>query len=151
MKTYRKNTAAIILNSENEILIFQRADSPQVWGFPQGGIEKEESAEQAVVRELQEEIGTGEFEIIGKYPELLRYDFPAGMTFPTWTYVGQEQQYFLIRLHSTAVINVKTEHPEFINYKALPFTEIDFAQFAFKSEVYRKALTYFKKEFKEIK
>ncbi|MDC0812061.1 hypothetical protein POF97_09720 [Lactococcus petauri] len=32
MKTYRKNTAAIILNAENEILLFQRADLPQIWG-----------------------------------------------------------------------------------------------------------------------
>lgn len=98
MKTYRKNTAAIILNAENEILLFQRADLPQIWGFPQGGIETSETPEQAVVRELEEEIGTQDFEIIGKYPELLRYDFPEGMTFPDWSYDGQEQQYFLIRL-----------------------------------------------------
>ncbi len=151
MKTYRKNTAAIILNAKNEILLFQRADFPQMWGFPQGGVERGESAEQAVVRELQEEIGTGDFEIIGKYPELLRYDFPDGMTFPNWSYAGQEQQYFLIRLCPEASINVKTNHPEFISYKAIHFADIDFSLFSFKADVYRKALTYFKKEFKEIK
>ncbi|MFK4936587.1 RNA pyrophosphohydrolase [Lactococcus garvieae] len=151
MKTYRKNTAAIILNAENEILLFQRADLPQIWGFPQGGIEAGETPEQTVVRELEEEIGTQDFEIIGKYPELLRYDFPEGMTFPDWSYDGQEQQYFLIRLYATASINVKTGHPEFISYKAVPFADIDFSAFSFKADVYRKALTYFKKEFKEIK
>lgn len=151
MKTYRKNTAAIILNAENEILLFQRADLPQIWGFPQGRIEKGENAEQAVVRELEEEIGTTDFDIVGKYPELLRYDFPDGVTFHAWSYKGQEQQYFLVRLHPDAVLNMKTSHPEFISYKAFPFAEIDFNRFSFKSEVYRKALTYFKKEFKEIK
>ncbi|MDC0826699.1 RNA pyrophosphohydrolase [Lactococcus petauri] len=151
MKTYRKNTAAIILNAENEILLFQRVDLPQIWGFPQGGIETSETPEQAVVRELEEEIGTQDFEIIGKYPELLRYDFPEGMTFPDWSYDGQEQQYFLIRLYPEASINVKTGHPEFISYKAVPFADIDFNTFSFKADVYRKALTYFKKEFKEIK
>ena len=151
MKTYRKNTAAIILNAENEILLFQRADLPQIWGFPQGGIETSETPEQAVVRELEEEIGTQDFEIIGKYPELLRYDFPEGMTFPDWSYDGQEQQYFLIRLYPEASINVKTGHPEFISYKAVPFADIDFNAFSFKADVYRKALTYFNKEFKEIK
>ena len=151
MKTYRKNTAAIILNAENEILLFQRADLPQVWGFPQGGIEKGESAEQAIVRELEEEIGTHAFDIVGKYPEYLRYDFPEGMTFPDWNYDGQEQQYFLIRLHPEALINVKTEHPEFISYKPVCFAAIDFNVFSFKADVYRKVLTYFKKEFKEIK
>ena len=124
---------------------------PQIWGFPQGGIETSETPEQAVVRELEEEIGTQDFEIIGKYPELLRYDFPEGMTFPDWSYDGQEQQYFLIRLYPEASINVKTGHPEFISYKAVPFADIDFNAFSFKADVYRKALTYFKKEFKEIK
>lgn len=104
-----------------------------------------------MVRELEEEIGTQDFEIIGKYPELVRYDFPEGMTFPDWSYDGQEQQYFLIRLYPEASINVKTGHPEFISYKAVPFADIDFNTFSFKADVYRKALTYFKKEFKEIK
>ena len=56
-----------------------------------------------------------------------------------------------IRLYATASINVKTGHPEFISYKAVPFADIDFSAFSFKADVYRKALTYFKKEFKEIK
>lgn len=65
MKEYRQNVAAIILNKENKIWLGKRADGMS-WGFPQGGIEAGEKPETAIIRELSEEIGTKEFEIIGQ-------------------------------------------------------------------------------------
>ena len=98
---------------------------------------------------MKKRLVTQDFEIIGKYPELLRYDFPEGMTFPDWSYDGQEQQYFLIRLYPEASINVKTGHPEFISYKAVPFADIDFNAFSFKADVYRKASLILKKNLRK--
>ena len=97
MKKYRQNVAAIILNQENKIWLGERSDG-LAWGFPQGGIEPDETAQDALYRELSEEIGTTNFDIVSQYPGTLKYDFPAGMTFPTWTYAGQEQHYFLVKL-----------------------------------------------------
>lgn len=45
-----------------------------IWQFPQGGIDKGESVKNALFRELKEEIGTDEVEIIAEYPEWLSYD-----------------------------------------------------------------------------
>lgn len=106
MKEYRQNVAAIILNKENKIWLGKRADGMS-WGFPQGGIEAGEKPETAIIRELSEEIGTKEFEIIGQYPGTLKYDFPKEMKFPTWTYAGQEQHYFLVRLHEEEKLILK--------------------------------------------
>ncbi|MFC4651395.1 RNA pyrophosphohydrolase [Lactococcus nasutitermitis] len=151
MKEYRKNVAAIIINDEGKTWLGEREDH-LAWGFPQGGIEKGETAEEALKRELMEELATNDFEIIDKYPGTLKYDFPAGMTFPTWTYVGQEQQYFLIKLHLTAYIDLEKYDHEFIQYKFVDLDELLQMDFSFKTEVYRKALDYFKTEIvKKIK
>ncbi|MFC4074603.1 RNA pyrophosphohydrolase [Lactococcus lactis] len=146
MKEYRQNVAAIILNKENKIWLGKRADGMN-WGFPQGGIEAGEKSETAIIRELSEEIGTKEFEIIGQYPGTLKYDFPKEMKFPTWTYAGQEQHYFLVRLHEEAKINLES-HPEeieFSTYQFLGLSEIRKMDFGFKNDVYHQALDYFSK------
>lgn len=142
MKEYRKNVAAIIINNKNKIWIGERADH-MAWGFPQGGIDAGETAEQALYREMMEELATNDFEIIAKYPEPLKYDFPAGMKFPTWTYAGQEQQYFLLKLHENAQIDIAKFDKEFAQYKFIDFSQIDYSKFGFKAEIYKVVLDYF--------
>ena len=71
-KNYRKNVAAVIL-SENypnkfEIFIASRCDIKDAWQFPQGGINEGETPEEALYRELEEEIGTSDIKIIAEYP-----------------------------------------------------------------------------------
>lgn len=147
MKTYRKNVAAIIINKKNKIWIGERTDR-MAWGFPQGGIDKGESPKEALKREMMEELATDDFEFIDEYPDWLRYDFPAGMTFRTWTYAGQEQKYFLIKLTDKAVIDIEKYDKEFRQYKWVDFDEIDFNQFGFKAEIYKKVLEYFENQIK---
>ncbi|QDK70695.1 RNA pyrophosphohydrolase [Lactococcus protaetiae] len=144
MKEYRKNVAAIIINREHKIWLGERADK-MAWGFPQGGIDKGELPEAALYREMMEELATNEFELIAQYPGTLKYDFPADMEFPTWTYAGQEQYYFLIKLRDTAKIdfNSHPEEIEFLTYKFLSLDEIRQIDFDFKDKVYKKALDYF--------
>lgn len=143
MKKYRQNVAAIIINAERKIWIGERIDK-LAWGFAQGGIDEGETDEMALRREMLEELATNDFDIIAKYPGTLKYDFPAGMEFPTWTYAGQEQQYFLLRLHENAQIDIEKNDHEFAQYKFLQFDELVKLDFGFKNEVYRKALEYFK-------
>ncbi|AYF99654.1 RNA pyrophosphohydrolase [Lactococcus allomyrinae] len=147
MKEYRKNVAAIIINSEHKIWLGERADK-MAWGFPQGGIDKGETPEEALYREIMEELATNEFDLIAQYPGTLKYDFPVDMEFPTWTYAGQEQYYFLIKLHDAAKIdfNSHPEEIEFLTYKFLSFDEIMKMDFTFKTEVYQTALNYFKEQ-----
>lgn len=93
-KKYRPNVAAILQASTGRVLIGQRSDYPSSWQFPQGGIDRGETADEAVKRELAEETGVmpGTYRIRtqrGSY----RYDFPGGPD--RRGFDGQEQTYFL--------------------------------------------------------
>ena len=63
---YRTNVAAILRNAKKEILICERFGMPGAWQFPQGGIDAKETPEQALARELWEEIGVdpGDFQVV---------------------------------------------------------------------------------------
>lgn len=71
-KKYRPNVAAIVLSSKYpdkcELFIAKRTDVADAWQFPQGGIDEGESPREALFRELKEEIGTNNIEIVGKFP-----------------------------------------------------------------------------------
>ncbi|MCD4705303.1 WecB/TagA/CpsF family glycosyltransferase [bacterium] len=76
LKPFRKNALGIIINNENKLLLFNRKKDHNHWQFPQGGIEKNETPEQAVLRELKEETGLKNLKIIGKIDEIYKYYFP---------------------------------------------------------------------------
>ena len=100
-KLYRPNVAAIIQRADGRVLIGQRSDYPESWQFPQGGVDRGESAEEAVRREVREEVGLPEHlykvtEHRGPY----RYDFPTGPD--RRGFHGQEQTYFLCVLLGSA-------------------------------------------------
>lgn len=74
---YRKSVIAVIINKENKILLIQKKNyQDNQWDFPGGGLEKNETEEQAVLRELYEEIGTDKFEIIAKSTKTDQYEWP---------------------------------------------------------------------------
>lgn len=103
---YRPNVAAVILNAQNLILWCERTSTPQNWQFPQGGIEPGEEPEQALWREVAEELGLQNpraiLHIEKQLAQTFRYDFPipviesflkkSGISFR-----GQEQKFFLLR------------------------------------------------------
>ncbi len=149
-KKYRPNVAAIVLSSSYpskcEILVASRIDIKDAWQFPQGGIDEGETPEIALFRELKEEIGTDEVEIIAQYPGWVSYDFPPAVAAKMTPYDGQTQKYFLVRLKKGAKININTELPEFSEYKFVPSNKLnDYITF-FKRTVYKKVLKYFKQE-----
>jgi putative (di)nucleoside polyphosphate hydrolase len=148
LKKYRPNVAAVILSpnypEKVEVLIAKRNDI-DAWQFPQGGIDEGESEEEALLRELKEEIGTNDVEIIAKMPEWLRYDFPKVIAQKMYPYDGQQQRYFLVKLKKGAKINLNTDHPEFEDYKFVPVDKVfDYVK-SFKRPVYKTVLEYFKK------
>ena len=149
-KKYRPNVAMIILSAEypkqKRIFIAQRNDIKGVWQFPQGGIDKGEEVKEALFRELEEEIGTRDVEIIAEYPEWISYDFPEKIAKKMKPYAGQRQRYFLVKLGKDAKIKLDTHHPEFDEYKFVDVDKVlDFTAH-FKKPVYETVLNYFKKE-----
>ncbi len=149
MKNYRPNVAAIVLSPKYpdkvEVLVAKRNDI-DAWQFPQGGIDEGESPEEALYRELKEEIGTDDIEIIASMPEWQSYDFPKIIAKKMYPYDGQRQKYFLVRLKPEAKINLDTKIPEFNEYKFVGVNDIFKFVKSFKRPVYKKVLEYFKKE-----
>ncbi|NQY23810.1 MAG: RNA pyrophosphohydrolase [Campylobacteraceae bacterium] len=149
-KNYRKNVAAVIL-SENypnkfEIFIASRCDIKDAWQFPQGGINEGETPEEALYRELEEEIGTSDIKIIAEYPSWISYDFPSELALKMKPYDGQIQKYYLVKLNKNAKININTEIPEFNEFKFVKSSDIYEHISVFKRTVYTEVLKYFKKE-----
>ncbi len=148
---YRPNVAAVILSSKypvaSEILVANRIDIREdAWQFPQGGIDEGEDPEEALFRELKEEIGTDEVSIIAEYPEWISYEFLNKHAQKKYPYDGQTQKYFLVKLKPTAKIQLRTEIPEFTDYKFLTYEETLETISPIKRPIYRKVLQYFKKE-----
>lgn len=122
---YRANVAAILRNPRGEILVCERLGVSGAWQFPQGGVDDGETPEQALVREVWEEIGVQaeDFAIVerrGPY----RYLYDDGRI--KRGYHGKEQLYFLCDFTgSDTRINVATEHPEFQAFRWVRPEEFD--------------------------
>jgi putative (di)nucleoside polyphosphate hydrolase len=149
---YRPNVAAIVLSPDYpdkcEFMIARRKGMRRGWQFPQGGIDPDESLEDALRRELREEIGTDAVEIIAEYPEWISYDFPKRSRNPRrYPFKGQRQKYFLVRLREEAVIDLEAfEVPEFEEYRFVGMEELFRRITFFKRKVYRQVIDYFIKE-----
>lgn len=149
-KIYRQNVAVIVLSADypqkKDVFIAERSDLTDIWQFPQGGIDEGESPEEALFRELEEEIGTRDVKILGEYPEWISYDFPSHIAKKMKPYAGQTQRYYLVQLNKSAEINIETELPEFSDYKFVDYSELSEYTAHFKNAVYEKVLNYFKEE-----
>lgn len=143
---YRPNVGIILLNRCNEVFWGKRVRQHS-WQFPQGGIKYGESPEQAMFRELYEEIGLGadQVKVIGRTRDWLRYQVPE-----QWmrrelrgNYRGQKQIWFLLRLvaRDCDVCLRRSEKPEFDAWRWHPYWVPLEAVVEFKREVYQQALT----------
>jgi putative (di)nucleoside polyphosphate hydrolase len=134
----RHNVAAIVRDGAGKILVCERADHAGAWQFPQGGVDDGETHEQALVRELGEEVslGAGDVRIVSRKGPY-RYLYPSG--FKKRGFNGVEQIYFLVELQASASkVNVKTQHPEFRAVKWIAPAQFELSWLPpMKCEVYR--------------
>ena len=144
---YRLNVAMIIFNEDKKVL-FCRRKNTENWQFPQGGVDQGEKIENAMLRELEEEVGLLEREIsiIAESLDLIYYDIPKNIRSKVLggKYKGQAQKYFLLKLTSGEINLNKEKNPEFDDYKWVPFWFPLRRVVDFKKEAYRKALIEFK-------
>ena len=149
-KVYRPNVAIIVLSHEypnkKNIFIAERTDLTDIWQFPQGGIDEGETPEDALFRELEEEIGTNDVTVVAEFPEWISYDFPSHVAKRMKPFAGQRQRYYLVKLGKEAKINIQTEHPEFSDYKFVDIKELSKHTAHFKKPVYEKVINHFKEE-----
>lgn len=142
---YRQNVGIILHNSDGQ-LFWARRIGENAWQFPQGGIREDETPEEALYRELAEEIGLlpSDVEMVGSTRDWLRYHLPNKLIHyrrkPVC--IGQKQIWFLLRLVTTEKhVKLNTsEHPEFDNWCWIqPETPVE-QVISFKRDVYQSAL-----------
>lgn len=142
---YRPNVGIVLCNANNQVFWGKRIREHS-WQFPQGGIKYGESPEQAMYRELMEEVGLRpeHVKILGRTRDWLRYDVPTNWIKREWrgSYKGQKQIWFLLRLvgrDSDVSLRAST-HPEFDAWRWSDYWVSMDSVIEFKREVYRMAL-----------
>jgi putative (di)nucleoside polyphosphate hydrolase len=142
---YRPNVGIVLVNHRNQVFWGKRIREHS-WQFPQGGIKRGESPEQAMFRELHEEVGLmpDHVRIIGRTRDWLRYDVPEQWVRREWRghYRGQKQIWFLLRLvgKDNDVCLRACEHPEFDAWRWSEFWIPLDTVIEFKRGVYQQAL-----------
>ena len=142
---YRENVGIVICNDQRKVL-WARRTGEEAWQFPQGGINNGESAEEAMYRELKEEVGLDphNVEILARTKGWLKYDVPK-----SWIrrdcrdrYRGQKQIWFLLRFtgKDSDVFLKNTEKPEFDDWRWDSFWAPVDQIIDFKKAVYEQAL-----------
>ena len=143
---YRPCVGAVLFNRDGLVLVARRADLPNAegapggWQLPQGGIDRGEDPAVAIFRELEEEIGTAEAEILAEHPDWLRYDLPPDLLGKALggKFRGQEQRWFALRfLGQDADIRLDLDpHPEFDAWRWARLDELPGLAVGFKRAIY---------------
>ena len=149
---YRDTVAAIIINKDKKILMCEHIWIDNAWQFPQGGIEENESCEEALLRELYEEIGTKKVKILKEMPDVVTYKFPYYLK-NKYKIDGQKQRYFLVHFYGddSEISFDKQEKPEFKEFQWVESDVPPKKVIYFKKLAYLQALNYFKEDIKSFK
>ena len=145
---FRPNVGIILVNARNEVFWGKRIREHS-WQFPQGGIKHGESPEQAMYRELFEEVGLSrkDVRILASTRNWLRYKLPKRLV--RWdtkpVCIGQKQKWFLLQLiGSDAEINMQTSStPEFDGWRWVSYWYPVRQVVSFKRDVYRRVMKEF--------
>ena len=141
---YRPCVGVMLLNREGLVFVGKRLDQTiEGWQMPQGGIDEGETPNQAVRRELLEEVGTDKAEIIAEMDDWVTYDLPphlVGIAFHG-KYKGQRQKWFALRFTgSEADINLTAHEPEFSAFQWVALDQLADLIVPFKRETYRRVI-----------
>ncbi len=142
---FRANVGIILSNDHGKLLLAGRIGS-KGWQFPQGGMQEGESAEEAMYRELHEEVGLPEsdVEVLGSTNDWLRYRLPEKFvrrgSKPLC--IGQKQRWFILRLDGPdeCVRVDRSDTPEFDRWRWVEFWRPVNEVIYFKRRVYARAL-----------
>ncbi|NKI33639.1 RNA pyrophosphohydrolase [Wenzhouxiangella sp. XN79A] len=144
---FRPNVGIVLARHDGRVFWARRAGQDG-WQFPQGGMNSDETPEEAMYRELAEETGLAphHVEVLGATPGWLRYRLPRNMRrrHQRPVCIGQKQVWFLLQFlaDDSAVRLDATGHPEFDHYRWVDFWYPAFNVISFKRGVYKRALEH---------
>ena len=143
---FRANVGIVIANDEGRLLWARRVGGRDAWQFPQGGVNDGESPEEALYRELEEEVGltASDVRLVGSTRDWLRYRLPKRFQRKGQQplCIGQKQKWFLLHMlrDDGAISFTSTAKPEFDHWQWVSYWYPLHQVVAFKREVYRSAL-----------
>ena len=145
----RSGVGIVVLNKENKVFVAKRIDNPKnFWQMPQGGVDEGEDFLKAAYRELEEETSIKNVELIKELDGTITYELPDRLLGLIWKgkYRGQKQKWFLMRFVGVDnEINIKTKHPEFLEWKWVELDKITDLVVDFKLHVYKEVKNKVKK------
>lgn len=142
---FRAGVGAMIVDSSStRVLVLRRADvtEREAWQMPQGGIKAGESACQALVREVAEEVGLEEdqYEIVRECAAWLAYELPEAYR-SVKTGRGQVQKWFLLRIGADGT-RIEPDQVEFDRSRWVPLDELIVLAAPFRASIYRKLVDW---------
>jgi putative (di)nucleoside polyphosphate hydrolase len=145
---YRPCVGMMLLNDQGRIFVGKRVDQTlEAWQMPQGGIDEGEDLHSAVLRELQEEIGTRKVEFLREHPDWLTYDLPPRLVGVALQgkYRGQKQKWFALRFTGRdSDINVAMPDQEFSDWRWVGVDELLGLIVPFKRDTYAQVVKAFR-------
>jgi len=138
----RSGVGIVILNKENKIFVAKRIDNPKnFWQMPQGGVDEGEDFYHAALRELKEETSIISVKLIKEIENKFTYILPDHLIGIIWKgkFKGQKQKWFVMKfVGNESEINIKTKHPEFLDWKWIDLEDLTKIAVNFKLEVYKQ-------------
>ena len=152
---YRPAVGIMLLSRVGLAFIGRRIDMPAglaAWQMPQGGIDAGETPRQAALRELKEEVGTDDVEIIAESQKWLYYDVPEELARTAWRgrWRGQRQKWFVMLFKGQdSDIDIAASQPEFNAWRWASVTELSALAVSFKRQLYLNILGEFPTIFRD--
>ncbi len=145
---YRRCVGIMLLDRRGRIFVGQRADmSHPAWQMPQGGIDAGETPLEAARRELREEVGVDEVELLAESRYWRSYDLPPAVAARMWggRYRGQTQRWFAFRfLGEDEDIDIDQPHREFTAWRWTDREDLVRRIVPFKRDVYLSVVDEFR-------
>jgi putative (di)nucleoside polyphosphate hydrolase len=155
---YRPCAGMMVINRAGLVFIGRRTDGPEhvdathVWQMPQGGIDEDEDAYEAALRELYEETSIRSVQKLGEIAEWLTYDLPGEVAKKAWKgkYRGQKQKWYALRFTGKeSEINIDDpgggHEPEFVEWRWVEMRELPGLVIPFKRETYERVVKEFER------
>jgi NTP pyrophosphohydrolases including oxidative damage repair enzymes len=145
---YRPGVGIMLRNAKGEVFAGRRIDQTvESWQMPQGGVDPGESAEEAALRELKEEVGTDKAVIAGALPGHFHYDLPDHLIGVALhgKYRGQSQTWFVLDFTGTDEdIDLTSYEPEFAEWRWANVDDLLDLIVPFKRAIYAEVIAAYK-------